>query len=100
MTRDFGSEFAAGVGELPVGEWSGPIRSAFGLHLVIVDERMEPRDPEVDAVRRQLVRDWRIARRDEAREEYRAELLAKYRVTIDWPPGLGANAGSSSDGAP
>ena len=33
----FGEEFAAQVVELPMGEWSGPVTSAFGFHVVHLD---------------------------------------------------------------
>jgi peptidyl-prolyl cis-trans isomerase C len=39
VERTFGGDFSAQVVALAVGEWSGPIRSGYGLHLVKVLER-------------------------------------------------------------
>ena len=35
----FGSEFAVRIPEIPLTQWSGPIRSKAGLHLIYLDER-------------------------------------------------------------
>jgi hypothetical protein len=88
MFSVFGDEFAAQVVELPVGEWSGPITSAFGLHIVRV-EMLVPGRPSVlaevrDAVYRDLVSD----RTREAEERYFDGLLAQYSVTVEWPEGM------------
>lgn len=41
VARRFGPGFAAALMQLPVGQWSGPLRSPYGLHLVRVS-RVEP----------------------------------------------------------
>lgn len=41
IARRFGPGFAAALMQLPVGQWSGPLRSPYGLHLVRVG-RVEP----------------------------------------------------------
>lgn len=51
LAKMFGDAFAAAVDALPVGEWSGPLRSAYGFHLVRVEARMPPRRPEFAVVR-------------------------------------------------
>jgi hypothetical protein len=50
----FGASFAEGVLAAPPGAWSGPIRSAYGVHLVFVHEREEPRALEFEEVRDSL----------------------------------------------
>lgn len=37
VTRIFGTDFANGLKALPVGQWAGPVRSGFGLHLVKIE---------------------------------------------------------------
>jgi hypothetical protein len=54
LARQVGNAFADAVMALPVGRWSGPIASPFGLHLVYVDERRAAMVPPLDAVRRQV----------------------------------------------
>ena len=45
VAREFGDEFADAVTTLAPGRWSGPIQSGYGLHLVLVRERVEARLP-------------------------------------------------------
>ena len=47
----FGKEFAEAVMPLPQGQWQGPVRSGYGLHLVYVHERQEGRVPDLNTVR-------------------------------------------------
>lgn len=51
LAKLFGSDFAAAVQALPPGEWSAPLRSAYGLHLVRVEEITAPPPPELEQVR-------------------------------------------------
>ena len=39
VKRTFGAEFTQTVLNLPPGEWSGPVESPYGLHLVRVEEK-------------------------------------------------------------
>ena len=39
----FGAEFAKQLAAQPAGEWRGPVASSYGLHLVRVEARTEPR---------------------------------------------------------
>lgn len=54
----FGEEFAAAFTALPVGAWQGPIRSGYGLHLVLVRERLPGRVPALGEVREAVRREW------------------------------------------
>lgn len=55
LERTFGPGFAEAVGALAERRWEGPIRSAYGLHLVWVDARTPEAVPSLDAVRNQVV---------------------------------------------
>ena len=59
----FGSAFAEGVMAAPPGTWSGPIPSAYGLHLVFVHEREPERalafEQARDAVRHAVIAERR-----------------------------------------
>jgi hypothetical protein len=78
----FGSDFAASVADLPLGRWAGPLRSAYGLHLVRVSERLEPPAPGIEEVRDEVIRDWMEAERARRNEESIQALRARYS-----PPG-------------
>jgi hypothetical protein len=85
VAGSFGEEFAEAIAELPVGQWSGPVHSAFGSHLVLVEERTEARTPPLADVRDEVLREWERARREEANRQFFDRLLENYRVTIEWP---------------
>jgi parvulin-like peptidyl-prolyl isomerase len=65
------------------GAWFGPVRSPFGAHLLIVDDRVAGGAPSLDQVRAAVERDWRDAERREARQTLYQALRAKYAVTVD-----------------
>jgi hypothetical protein len=51
LAARFGEPFARSVAALPVGRWSGPIASSYGLHHVFVHDRTPARTPRLEAVR-------------------------------------------------
>lgn len=82
---NFGGAFAAGLTDAPVGEWVGPVRSGFGLHLVKVDEREETRDPPLPEVIGVVTRKWEDKRRREIADERYAEMRERYEVVVEMP---------------
>ncbi len=85
LEKQFGRAFAAKLNELSPGEWQGPVESGYGVHLVLVSERTEPRLPELAEVRDVVRREWVNARRIEANERFYQALLERYTVTIQGP---------------
>jgi hypothetical protein len=80
--KQFGEKFAAKLGELPTGQWQGPVESGYGVHLVWISERTEGRVPPLAEVRDAVRREWSNTRRLEANEKFYQELLKRYVVTI------------------
>ena len=66
VASSFGQGFADQLAVLPTGEWSGPIESAYGLHLVFVYARTAERLPALAEVREAVARDWSYAQRQAA----------------------------------
>jgi parvulin-like peptidyl-prolyl isomerase len=85
VEADFGAEFSTTLASLPLGEWTGPVRSGFGTHLVLVEQRTEGRIATLDEVRPQVRREWENARRLETNTKFLETLLEQYEVTIEWP---------------
>lgn len=83
--RFAGEVFAAGAD----GAWFGPIRSAFGLHIVRITAQDPPVLPEFDVLSETLRTDWIAERRRAARAEAVERMRARYEVRVDWPDGLG-----------
>jgi len=83
VARQLGSEFAAALTGLPVGGWSGPVESAFGLHLVLIHERQPGSLPALAEVREAVEREWRNVRRRETAESFYAALRERYEVDVE-----------------
>jgi hypothetical protein len=85
IAAQFGLAFASKLEEVSPGEWSGPLRSGYGLHLVRVIERTDARVPALEEVRSRVARKLTTTRRQEANQRFLSTLLERYRVTIEWP---------------
>jgi hypothetical protein len=83
VAKQFGEPFALALGRLEPGRWQGPVESGFGVHLVLVSERTEGRQPALAEVRDDVRREWENAKRLAANEAFYQRLLARYRVTIE-----------------
>jgi PPIC-type PPIASE domain len=85
ISGTFGEAFVQQVVGAPVGQWSGPFESAFGLHLVYVDERGVGRAPALQDVRPLVLREWQAAERQRQNKSFLAALRARYEVRIEGP---------------
>ena len=83
VARVFGDDFAARLVELPTGEWTGPIRSGYGLHLVFVEARTKGEVARLDDVRDAVAREWGVAKRLEMRDQVYQELRGRYAITVE-----------------
>ncbi len=77
LAARLGPEFGRAALQAPGGVWSGPIPSAYGLHLVWVHRRVEARDPGLEEVRSELSATWRSERGQERLRELLARLRAE-----------------------
>jgi len=83
IAQQFGEEFAATLGELPLGEWQGPVPSSYGCHLVRVTEHVKGREIGLAAAREAVLRDFHEARRQETNRDLLERLKKRYRITVD-----------------
>jgi hypothetical protein len=79
----FGTSFAQAVLSLPVGRWSGPIESGYGLHLVKVTAVSLPQERPFAEVRERLAEEWRRERQETAQAQFIQGLMRKYQVVVD-----------------
>jgi len=78
IQRKFGYRFTNILKEAPVGEWSGPIPSRYGVHLVYIHERTEPYVPPLKNIRKKvkgrllhkLADEWLDLRLEQLKQEY------------------------------
>jgi hypothetical protein len=85
VARLFGRDFPRKLSALPVGRWSGPVESGYGLHLVLVRGRTAGQTPPLDEVRDAVLSEWQLAQREELNANFRRQRRAKYVVTVQWP---------------
>jgi parvulin-like peptidyl-prolyl isomerase len=79
LERRFGYRFVEALAVAPVGEWSGPVPSRYGLHLVYVHERAPPYLPPLSEIRTQVRR--RLV--DRLADEWLAFRLQQLRAEFD-----------------
>ena len=86
IARVFGSDFAEAVVRIPPGHWTAPVPSAFGVHAVLVTEKVPARMPALAEVRSAVERDVAVDRRKRELDALYARLLAKTTVVIENAP--------------
>jgi parvulin-like peptidyl-prolyl isomerase len=86
IVQMFGREFADALNKATTGQWTGPVKSAFGLHIVRVTERKAGRIPTLGEVRDIVVREWSNEKRKAIEEARFNQLLQRYQVRIESPP--------------
>jgi parvulin-like peptidyl-prolyl isomerase len=92
--RIFGTAFAQTLFELPVGVWTGPVESGYGLHLVRIDSRKNPQTPPLEQVRDKVRMDWVSEQQRKTNDMLYAELRKRYEIIIEGQPTPAAAVGS------
>lgn len=85
VARTFGQDFAGRIETLAPGVWTGPIESGYGLHIVLVRERVAGSLPELAAIRPVVEREFLADRRTRQLATLYQRLLGKYTVVIEKP---------------
>ncbi len=80
IDAEFGSGFWASLAAAPVGEWNGPHRSGYGVHLVLISELINARLPSLAEARELVEADWRKSMADELAERRYSDLKSRYDV--------------------
>ena len=82
LTPLFGDSFAKSVMDLKPGEWSSPMESKLGFHLVYVTSKSEKRIPDFDEVETRIQLDWMQEQARLASDKMLGELIEKYNVKV------------------
>lgn len=83
ITRLFGPEFASAIFKLEANEWSSPIGSAFGLHLVRIEAIDSAAQAQFAPIRAEILGAWKDEQRAEAKRAAVSELIGNYEVVIE-----------------
>jgi hypothetical protein len=62
--------------------WRGPFESAFGLHLVLIDEYRPLQIPDLPSIRDDVASEWRRVKQMQANEAFYQTLLGTYTVVV------------------
>jgi parvulin-like peptidyl-prolyl isomerase len=82
----FGREFAAALAALSSGQqWQGPLRSAYGWHVVRLTKVLPSRTRSFDETRDRVLADWQQAERKRANADYYQSLSERYDVRLPNP---------------
>jgi len=95
VSRLFGKAFARELFKLPVGEWTGPVESGYGLHLVRIDSRTDSRAPALEQVRDKVRFEWLAEQQRKTNDLLYSELRKRYEITIEGPVAGSMNTGGS-----
>ena len=83
LTKLFGSSFVEEVFSIPAGSWRGPVESAYGWHLVFVEQRFDARIPELGQVRSRVLRAVENASRNRRVSEFLEHVRSQYTIRVD-----------------
>lgn len=82
IAKDFGPQFAATLFSFPVGSWQGPVRSALGVHLVLVARHVPARVPPLADIRDRVHDDLMAERFQAASDAAYAKVRSRYTVEV------------------
>jgi parvulin-like peptidyl-prolyl isomerase len=85
---EFGGLFASALFELPSGQWTGPIQSGYGWHLVFIDSLTPGRIPKFEEVQNEVRAQWTAKQRAEFKEAAYEVMRKKYEVILPALPHL------------
>lgn len=81
--RLFGPDFASAIFKLKQGQWSGPIGSAFGLHLVKIETVDDALQADFEAVKPQVRDAWRAQQQLKFKAQKVDDLVSDYRIIVE-----------------
>jgi parvulin-like peptidyl-prolyl isomerase len=96
VERFFGREFAEELLKAEPGQWTGPLESAYGLHLVFVCEKVDGDLPQLGEIRPIVEREFLAERRKRELNKMYEQMLRSYRVTVEQRAGTGGTADAAT----
>jgi parvulin-like peptidyl-prolyl isomerase len=96
VARSFGREFAEELLKAEPGQWTGPLESAYGLHLVFVREKVDGNLPQLGEIRPIVEREFLAERRKRELNKMYEQMLRSYRVTVEQRAETGGTADAAT----
>ena len=82
INRVFGKGFAEALSGLELKQWSGPVSSGYGLHLIFLEDYQAPLQAEFDDVLEEVKKHYLWVRRQALKEKAYQELRQRYQVNV------------------
>ena len=83
IARDFGEGFSNNLIEAETGRWIGPFKSIYGSHLVKISKVVKARKPNYDEVKKAVLLDYLLEKKQTEMRSYIEELKNQYDVQIN-----------------
>ena len=83
LALQLGSKFSNGLVDQEINKWIGPIPSGFGYHLVYITKKTDPKLPEFNMRKNDVIRDFEYDKQQEVNDLIYNELKKKYNIEID-----------------
>ena len=83
IERDFGNQFTKIFDEPILGSWIGPVKSAYGYHIVKILSKVESFKPSLSQVKEKVEVDFYLEEKQKTLDSYLIELKDKYQVIIN-----------------
>lgn len=86
IARVFGKDFTQQIMDLEPGDWTGPLISGYGGHLVRVTAKQAGRFPNLSEIRKQVEQEYLIEKRRELKNAAYRKLREGYEIVIENAP--------------
>ena len=86
LNRQLGSNFTQSLENLETDQWTGPIKSGFGYHLVYLVERKETSPIPLQEVKNEVIRDFEYENQRKMDEMIFDEFRKNYSIEFDLDP--------------
>ena len=83
IKSDFGENFATYFNNFKINEWSDPVESAYGYHIILVINSNDGYYPDITVVLKQVEIDLLQSKRDKAVSEYLDNIKSEYKIYIN-----------------
>ena len=83
IARIFGKGFSKNLHNMNLNEWSGPFRSVYGSHLILLLGKTQPQEASFEEVFSQVLSDFLLKKQEEQDKSYLKDLKAEYKIVIN-----------------
>lgn len=80
INNTFGEGFGEKLNTLPIDQWSGPIESSFGWHVIYISSKSPGGPIPLDEIYEEVLRELEYEEKEAATEQFYTDLLQRYEV--------------------